>query len=450
MQQRRVNSKTDKNLERGKNVGLSADELRHIHKIMLRIRRFEERAVSLFAEGAIKGTAHSSIGQEAIAAAVCTQLEPEDYIATHHRGHGHCIAKGASTNRMMAELLGKATGYCGGLGGSMHVADMDLKIIGANGVIPGALPLASGAALAIKMRGSKQVSIAFFGDGGANQGAFHESLNLAAVWKLPIVFVCENNRYAYSTPFSSTTSIEKISDRSASYGIPGITVDGNDAVEVYAAVSDAIERARDGRGPTLIEALTYRWGNHSMRAGVADLRPPEEVKLWMSRDPIVRIETELLHDGIVTPADLERISSDVNREIEEATTFAKDSEDPTEKFMMSAVYAPHLHLDEPDIADGERNLTFTQAIAEAMTQEMERDPSVFVMGEDIGGLGGSFKATEGMLERFGSEWVRQTPISEGTFVGCGVGAAIAGMRPIVELQIFDFVTLGSGRINVLA
>ncbi len=441
MRQIHTESQKDKSLKSGKNLSLSADQLLRIYRTMLRIRRFEERATSLFAEGLIKGTAHSSIGQEAIAAAVCAQLNPDDFIATYHRGHGHCIAKGASTSRMMAELFGKSTGYCGGLGGSMHVADMDLNIIGANGVVAAGLPLATGAALAITMKGLSQVSVAFFGDGGANEGVFHESLNLAAIWKLPIVFICENNRYAYSTLFSTTTSIDAISDRSTSYGIPGISVDGNDAVDVYAAVSDALERARGGQGPTLIEALTYRWGNHSMRGGVADLRPPEEVKQWIARDPIVRIESELMREGVATAVELERILSDVNLEIDEATTFAKDSPNPTENFMMSAVYAPHIHVDEPDIPDGERKLTFTQAIAEAMTQEMEQDPSVFIMGEDIGRLGGSFKATEGMLERFGSERVRETPISEAAFVGCGIGAAIAGLRPIVEIQIFDFVTL---------
>jgi 2-oxoisovalerate dehydrogenase E1 component len=441
MTQVHTESQKDKSPGSGRNLSLPAEQLIQVYRTMLRIRRFEERATSLFAEGFIKGTAHSSIGQEAIAAAVCAQLNPDDFIATYHRGHGHCIAKGASTSRMMAELLGKSTGYCGGLGGSMHVADMDLNIIGANGVVAAGLPLATGAALAIKIKGLSQVSVAFFGDGGANEGVFHESLNLAAIWKLPVLFICENNRYAYSTLFSSTTSIDMISDRSISYGIPGITVDGNDAVDVYAAVSDAVERARGGQGPTLIEALTYRWGNHSMRGGVADLRPQEEVKQWIALDPIVRIESKLTSEGVATAVELERISSEINREIEDATTFAKDSPNPNENFMMSSVYAPHIHIDEPDVPDGERSLTFTQAIAEAMTQEMERDPSVFVMGEDIGRLGGSFKATEGMLERFGGERVRETPISEAAFVGCGIGAAIAGLRPIVEIQIFDFVTL---------
>ena len=226
------------------NMQLEPDVLESIYATMRRIRRFEEHTTELFQEGLVKGTAHSYIGQEAIAAGVCASLREDDYIASHHRGHGHCIAKGASTDRMMAELMGRDTGYCRGLGGSMHIADMSLNILGANGIVGAAMPLATGAALAIKVKGGDQVAVAFFGDGGSNQGVFHESINLAAVWKLPIIFICENNQYALSTSYRRSTSVERISSRAASYDIPGITVDGNDAMEVYVVVREAIERAR--------------------------------------------------------------------------------------------------------------------------------------------------------------------------------------------------------------
>src|ERR1700722_8921372 len=233
-------------------ANLPAETLLHLFEIMLRIRRFEETATDLFKKGAIKGTAHSYAGEEAIAAGTCAHLTAADYVGSYHRGHGHCIAKGARVDRMMAELMGKATGYCGGLGGSMHIADLELNILGANGIVGATMPLGAGAALAAKYRGTRAVSVAFFGDGGANQGVFHEALNLAAVWKLPMVFVCENNQYALNTAFHQTTSVAHIADRAGAYGVPGRTIDGNDAVEVYHVLGEAIERARKGEGPSLI------------------------------------------------------------------------------------------------------------------------------------------------------------------------------------------------------
>jgi 2-oxoisovalerate dehydrogenase E1 component len=422
------------------NRQLSAEGLRSIFRMMLRIRRFEEQTARLFTEGAVKGTVHSYVGQEAIASAVCANLRTDDYVGSYHRGHGHCIAKGASLEKMFAELMGRSTGYCGGLGGSMHIANVELGILGANGIVGAAMPLCTGAALAAKIKGSGQVAVAFFGDGASNQGVFHESLNLASVWKLPVVFFCENNHYALTTPYRATTSIERIADRAISYGIPGHRIDGNDATEVYETVREAIARARDGNGPSLIEALTYRWGQHSMRANLADPRPREEFDAWMNRDPIKLAEAELKARAIEDDDSLKIISAEVDAEIESATEFARSSPEPGPEFMLSAVYAPHRSEPEPELIS-DRLLSFPQAIAEALQQEMERDGSVIIMGEDVGATGGIFQATAGLFNRFGPERVRDTPISEAAFVGCGVGAAIAGLRPVVELQIFDFVAL---------
>ncbi|MCZ6473612.1 MAG: thiamine pyrophosphate-dependent dehydrogenase E1 component subunit alpha [SAR324 cluster bacterium] len=279
-----------------------------LYATMYRIRRFEEETTEQFLAGAVKGTAHSYIGEEAIAAGACANLREDDYIGSTHRGHGHCIAKGADLRLMMAELMGKETGYCRGLGGSMHIADLKLNILGANGIVGGSMPLGTGAALAAKIRGTDQVVISFFGDGAANQGIFHESLNLASIWKLPVIFICENNQWALNTSYLKTTSVERISMRSAAYGIPGVTVDGNDALEVNRVVNEAVTRARRGEGPTLIEAMTWRWGQHSMRANLPEPRSMEDVEAWMDRDPLKHME-KLLGGGKKAAPQASRASS---------------------------------------------------------------------------------------------------------------------------------------------
>ena len=422
------------------NRQLPAERLEAMYTTMKRIRAFEQRTFELFNEGVVKGTAHSYMGEEAIAAGVCAALTEKDYIASYHRGHGHCIAKGASVDRMMAELMGRETGYCRGLGGSMHIADMNLNILGANGIVGAAMPLAVGAGLASRLRKEGQVSIAFFGDGANNQGVFHESLNLASVWKLPVIFVCENNQYALSTSYRQTTAVERVAMRAPAYDIPGITIDGNDATEVFLVVSEAIERARAGDGPTLIEAMTYRWGQHSMRANLRDPRPDDEFEDWKARDPIVVMEKNLDEADAVSGERLEEIGEAVASELEAAVTFGTGSPEPSVQTMRQAVYAPHAQPVEPGPGEG-REISFVEALNEAIRGEMERDEAVFLMGEDVGLTGGIFQVSKGLIEAFGEERVRDTPISEASFVGCGVGAAIAGMRPIVEIQIFDFVAL---------
>ena len=419
---------------------LSGDALESLYTTMVRIRRFDEKTTELFSAGLVKGTAHSYVGEEAVAAGACANLREGDYIVGTHRGHGHCIAKGARVDRMMAELMGRADGYCRGLGGSMHIAALDLNILGCNGIVAAGLPIGTGAALAAKLRKTDNVVVAFFGDGGANQGVVHEALNLAAVWKLPAIYLCENNQYALSTATGRTTAGDSIAARAAAYGIPGVRVDGNDVLAVYETVRTAVARARRGEGPTLIEAVTYRWGGHSMRANLPEYRTKEEEREWMERDPVARLGSHLVDGKRATPVRLKELEESVELELDRAVEFAKSSPEPTVELMEASVYAPHAEVSEPATRAG-RELTMAEALNEALQSEMQRDERVFVMGEDVGLIGGIFGVTRGLRERFGEDRVRDTPISEATFVGAGVGAAIAGLRPVVEIQIFDFVAL---------
>jgi 2-oxoisovalerate dehydrogenase E1 component len=416
---------------------MPAESVLRLYALMVRIRLFEEKVRELFQAGIVKGTAHSYAGQEAIAAGVCSHLRADDYIGSYHRGHGHCIAKGARMDRMLAELMGKASGYCGGLGGSMHVADMGLNILGANGIVGATMPLGAGAALAAQIRGTDQVAVAFFGDGAINQGVFHEALNLASIWKLAMVFVCENNQWALNTSIRKTTPIDRLSTRSSAYGVPGVTVDGNDAVAVYDAAGEAVARARAGNGPTLIEAITWRHTQHSLRVNLPDPRTKSDMDDWLARDPIARFERWA--EGSAVAAGFAKIRDEANTEIEAAVAFGEAGSEPTVSQMLGAVYGPHIAHREPG-AVGTRTLTVSQALNEALHQEMARDATVCVIGEDVAETGGLFQVSKGLVERFGPKRVRDTPISEATFCGAGVGAAMAGMRPVVEVQIFDFVT----------
>jgi len=358
---------------------LSAEQLESLYTTMVRIRRFDEKTAELFQAGLVKGTAHSYVGEEAVAAGACASLREGDYIVGTHRGHGHCIAKGARLDLMMAELMGRQDGYCRGLGGSMHIAALDLRILGCNGIVAAGLPIGTGAALAEKIRRTDHVVIAFFGDGGANQGVVHEAMNLAAVWALPIVFLCENNQYALSTASKRTTAGPSIAARAAGYDIPGARVDGNDVHAVFEAVGAAVARARRGEGPSLVEAVTYRWGGHSMRANLPDYRTKEEEREWMERDPIARLGHHLVEDRHVTPIRLKELEERVEIELERAVEFAKASPEPSVELMEASVYAPHVEVREPAPTGG-RELTMAEALNEALHGEMQRDARVFVMG----------------------------------------------------------------------
>lgn len=307
---------------------------REILEKMVLTRAFEENAEEMFSLGKVHGTMHLSIGQEAIAGGASPALTRDDYLLNTHRGHGHFLVWGGDLNRMMAEFLGKETGYCRGRGGSMHIADVDSNNLGAQGIVAGNLPISVGVGISIKLRKTGQVVLTLFGDGAANEGAFHESLNMAAIWNLPVIYLCENNQYAMSMPFENAFKIEQISDRAAAYGMVGETVDGNDVIAVYKAVQSAAKRARDGHGPTLIEAVTYRWKGHS-KSDRQLYRTRDEVKTWIERDPIERFRKVL---G-VSDTEFKKLQDKAKEQIQEAVKFAENSPEPDVAKILEGVYA---------------------------------------------------------------------------------------------------------------
>ena len=319
------------------------EALRKMHLI----RQFEEGAEQAYIRGLVHGTMHLSIGQEASAVGVGVMLQQRDFITSTHRGHGHCIAKGADPRFMFAEFFGKDTGYCRGRGGSMHIADVASGNLGANGIVGGGLPIAVGAALALKQERRPQVVVCFFGDGANNEGAFHESLNMAAIWKLPVVFVCENNKYGMSMSTERSTAVKRIAQRAQAYDIPGVTVDGNSFKDVAEAAQAAIERARQGQGPTLIETLTYRHRGHS-KSDRNRYRTKEEIEQWIAEDPIGRFEAELMELGLIDQAGIEALGQEVRNEIEQAVEFARQSPAPAladlTQFVYSTPTPEHCHV----------------------------------------------------------------------------------------------------------
>jgi TPP-dependent pyruvate/acetoin dehydrogenase alpha subunit len=318
----------------------SPEQQRQMLRQMQTIRRFEERASDDYHGGAIYGVVHCYIGEEAVAVGVCAALNRDDQIISTHRGHGHCIAKGADLNRMMAELYGRETGYCKGKGGSMHIADFGIGMLGANGIVAGGISIVTGAGLAAQLDGKGRVAVSFFGDGASNAGPFHESLNIAAAWKLPVIFVCENNLYAAQTSAAETHAHKDIAARAHGYGIPGVIVDGNDVLAVYGAATKAVARARAGEGPTLIECKTYRWRRHTERVNQPDFRPEHEIEVWLKKDPIARLVAHLKsQQGQLTDAEWQEMDRQVLRAIEGAVGFAKASPFPKPESALEDVFA---------------------------------------------------------------------------------------------------------------
>jgi pyruvate dehydrogenase E1 component alpha subunit len=319
-------------------LNLTKEKFAEIHRTMLEIRFFEEKVFELYAQNLVPGTIHLYLGEEAVAVGVCSTLRKDDYITSTHRGHGHCIAKGAELKRIMAEILGKKTGYCKGKGGSMHIADFSVGMLGATAVVGAGIPIAVGAGLSIKLDKTDQVVACFFGEGASNQGTFHEGINMASVWNLPVIFVCENNLYAMGTRQSKAMKIENIADRAIAYGIPGVVVDGNDVLAVLEVTQRAVERARKGEGPTLIECKTYRHKGHS-RVDPARYRSKEEVEEWLAKDPIKRFKQKLLQTHILTESEIQKIESEVLAKIEEAVEFAMQSPYPMREEALEDIYA---------------------------------------------------------------------------------------------------------------
>jgi 2-oxoisovalerate dehydrogenase E1 component len=448
--------------------GLTKDQALDLLRQMWEIRMFENRVYDLLGRNVIKGASHLYAGEEAVAVGAISALGDEDLITSTHRGHGHCHARGASLaeseearvehyNKMLAELCGRATGYCLGRGGSMHIADVEKGNLGATGIVGGNIPVATGAALAQQMQNSGRVVLCFFGDGASNTGNFHESLNLAARWCLPVVYVVENNLYGMSVPFCNTSARLDIADRACAYGIKSAVVDGMDVLAMRRAVSEAVERARQGGGPTLIEAKTYRYYGHS-RSDPRAYRSKKEEQSWHDRDPVDTFAKRLVESGVCTPAEIEALEAKVEDQIDAAQEFALNSPLPDPSELEDFVYAPFAWT-EADYAKerrlrqlcreggpGTRRVRYKEALVEAAREEMLRDGRVFIMGEDVGLYGGAYGATKGLFEEFGFERVKDTPISEATIAGSAVGAAMCGLRPVAEIMYVDFTPLAMDQI----
>jgi 2-oxoisovalerate dehydrogenase E1 component len=414
----------------------SATEILEMHRRMLVIRGFEERVTALYRDGEVPGFVHLSIGQEASAVGACWPLRPADVITSTHRGHGHCLAKGLDPLGMFAELMGKDRGTNRGRGGSMHIADPTIGIFGANGIVAAGLPIAVGAATAAQLRADGTVTVAFFGDGAVAQGAFHEAMNLAAVWRLPVIFFCENNGYAEFSP-ASTQHAAPLERRAAGYGVDYVAVDGNDVVATAAAMQEVVEDIRSGRGPAIIEAATYRWRGH-YEGDPQRYRSPDEVRAWEARDPLLVHACRLRSEGVGDDA-ISSLESSVAQELDEAVDAARRLASPAAATLTDFVLRPRPARTEPlPPSEGAPVFRTMDAIRAALEAELASDDRVFVAGIDVGAGGNVFGLTRGLHDRFGDR-VRDTPISETAIVGVGVGAAMAGMRPVVEMMYLDFV-----------
>jgi len=435
-----------------------SEELIGYLRKMLEIRYFEEKVMDLLSRDIVKGASHLYAGEEAVAVGACAAIREDDYITSTHRGHGHCIAKGGDSKLMLAELCGKATGYCKGRGGSMHIADVGAGNLGATGIVGSNIPVATGAGLSIKLRNADQVVLCFFGDGAANTGAFHESLNMAAIWKLPVIYVCENNLYGMSVSVKRAFPFEDISERAKGYNIPGTIADGMDVLNVKETVGKAVARARNGDGPTLVECKTYRYYGHS-RSDPKIYRTREEERSWRARDTIEHFARKLIDQGILTPEGLKDLEDQVAKEIQEAEQFALNSTYPSVESLYDDV-CTEVYTDSKtsimDLAAAKqrgikmRRITYRQALNEAIREEMRRDERVFVMGEDVAIYGGAYGVTRDLMKEFGAERVRDAPISEAAIAGAAAGAAMTGMRPVAEIMYIDFSTIATDEIVNIA
>jgi 2-oxoisovalerate dehydrogenase E1 component len=446
---------------------LTKEDLLTMIRQIMEIRAFENNIANLLNRAVLKGASHLYAGQEAVAVGSISVLRDDDLITSTHRGHGHAHAHGDKAakspetkqdhfNKMMAEVMGKSGGYCKGKGGSMHIADVSHGNLGATGIVGGNIPVAVGAALAQKLQDSDRVVLCFFGEGASNTGNFHESLNMASIWNLPVVFVVENNMYAMSVPWKKASKIPDIAERASAYGFPGEVVDGMDVLDVRRATMKALERARRGEGPTLIEAKTYRWYGHS-HSDPRTYRTKEEEAKWRERDPITVLRENMVSIGYLTDEEFETIDSQVKAKLERSVEFSQASPEPNADELYSDVFAPSIigeaevkaerELRQRVLEDSDmRVISYAQAIQEALREEMLHDERVFLMGEDIGLYGGAYGATRGLVQEFGEWRVLDTPISEASIGGAAVGAAMAGMRPVTEIMYVDFTPLAMDQI----
>ena len=427
-----------------------------LYEQMVLLRQFELAAQKNYKAGRMPGFIHLYIGEEAVGVGVCANLRKEDCIISTHRGHGHALAKGLPPKSLMAELYGRATGCCGGRGGSMHLFDRAIGLFGTNGVVGGGLPAAVGAAISAKVHGQGNVAVAFFGDGAVNHGAFHESINFATTQQAPVIFVCENNLYATATPFRVATRQTSVAARAAAYGLPGIEVDGNDVLAVREVARQAVERARQGQGPTLIEAKTYRTVGHHEGDPVSGVyRTEQEVEEWKSRCPIRHYRGWLLAEGFASEKELAELDARVKQQVEEAVTFAESSARPdpatANDHVLASPLNPAVALEsalQPTVVSVE--MSYLDAVRDGIAEEMRRDQHILYFGEGIGERGGSFAHTKGLWQEFGGQRVLDTSISELGFTGAAAGASATGCRTVADMMFIDFVFDASSQIILQA
>ena len=422
---------------------LSDEMILALYRTMQIIRHTEEELARCHQRGLIHGACHTYVGQEAIATGVCAHLSQHDPIFSTHRGHGHALAKGMPPRELIAELFGRETGCSRGRGGSMHLFSPEIGMMGTSGIVGPCLLQACGGGYSSKILKNGTVAAAFFGDGAVNNGAFHEGLNMASIWKLPVLFICENNQYATEVPFSYSSGNPSIGSRGAAYGIPGITIDGNDVLEIYRVAAEAVARARSGGGPTLIECKTYRTRAHAEGMGDFTYRTKEEVAAWKERCPIARLRTE---NGAMIDQ-FNAVDQEVVGLVKEARDFAERSEVPPARTATTHVYSAGVVDAQLPKSDSEsRDLSFVAATLEALDQAMAADPKIFVMGEGIGVRGGNFTTTLGLYAKYGADRLCDTPICERGFVGLACGAAMTGTRPIIDFMFIDFINDSFGEI----
>ncbi|WP_437187473.1 alpha-ketoacid dehydrogenase subunit alpha/beta [Planctomicrobium sp. SH668] len=424
----------------GEGIGLPVDSVLSLYRTMQVIRQTEEELARCHQRGLIHGACHTYVGQEAIATGVCAHLTPDDSVFSTHRGHGHALAKGMHPRELIAELFGRATGCSRGRGGSMHIFSPEIGMMGTSGIVGPCILQACGGGYTARLKESGNVAVAFFGDGAVNNGAFHEGLNMASIWKLPVLFICENNQYATEIPFSYSSGSGTVADRGAAYGLVGIEVDGNDVQAVHAAAQEAVHRARTGHGPTLIECHTYRTRPHSEGMGDFTYRTREEVESWKRHCPIVSWRKRLIDEYGILESQIDEIDLEIKELVKESRLFAEQSPLPDASDATTCVYSAQVNVPAPVSPETPvKNTTFSQATHEALSLAMESDDSIFVLGEGIGIRGGNFKTTEGLYQKYGALRLCDTPIAERGFVGLACGAAMTGTRPVVDFMFADFV-----------
>ena len=440
-------------------ISISKEIALSLYRRMQVIRQTEEQLARSHQRGLVHGACHTYVGEEAIASAVCEHLRPDDVVFSTHRGHGHALAKGLEPRELIAELYGREGGCSMGRGGSMHIFKPEIGMMGTSGIVGPCILQACGGWYSFKIKGTDNVSVAFFGDGAVNNGAFHEGLNMASIWNLPSIFVCENNQFATEVPFEYASAIPDVWRRAQNYGIPGFEVDGNDVLEIYQIAQEAVKRARDGEGPTLIECKTYRTRAHAEGMGDFTYRTREDVEEWKEKCPIKRFRQVVTEDDFVVEDELNEIDREVTELVTQAQKWAEASPYPDGTTAATHVYCERpsppsspIQNFAPEVSGSERReITYIAATLEALSEEMACNDNIFVMGEGSGKRGGNFNTTTGLFDIYGTDRLCDTPICERGFVGLAGGAAMTGTRPVIDFMFADFIMDAVGEtINQIA